>query len=104
MRRAEGAALLGGRVVAVDGHPIDEVMRKLEAIRGGAPQFRRYYSGVFLQMQDVLTGLASRRMRTKSTWTVETPDGKRVSATLTAYKRLRGEPAPFPSAGSRTRG
>lgn len=94
--RSENAALLGGRVVAVDGHPIDEVMRKLEAIRGGAPQFRRYYAGVFLQMQDVLYGLGIAPDADRSTWTVETPDGSRVSATLTAYKRLRGEPAPFP--------
>ncbi|HEX4861972.1 MAG TPA: hypothetical protein VFV07_12090 [Rhizomicrobium sp.] len=94
--KSEDAALLGGRVVAVDGHPIDDVMRNLEAVRGGAPQFRRYYAGVFLEMQDVLFGLGIAPDANHSTWTVVTPDGRQVSQTLAAYKRAAHEPFPFP--------
>jgi len=89
------AALLGGRVVAVDGQPIDAVMDQLEAIRGGAPQFRRYYAALLITIQDILNGLGIAPNANRSTWTVQKADGTHVTETLTAYRRPEDEPRDF---------
>jgi hypothetical protein len=89
------AALLGGRVVAIDGHSIDTVMHDIEAIRGGAPQFRRYYAAFLVTIQDVLSGLGITSATDRSVWTVEKSDGTRTTETLVAYPAPKDEPFAF---------
>jgi len=89
-------ALLGGRVTAIDGQPIDAVMRRLEAIRGGAPQFRRYYAGFMITVQDILNGLGIAPAKDRSVWTVEKSDGTRVTQMLVAYRAPKDAPFAFP--------
>jgi hypothetical protein len=94
--KSEHAALLGGRILAVDGMPIDEVIRRIETLRGGAENFRRYMAPINLQTQDALYGLGIASDPLRSTWTVERPDGTQVSETLQSYPRTEKEPFAFP--------
>jgi hypothetical protein len=87
-------ALLGGRVVAIDGQPVDAVMRQLEAIRGGAPQFRRYYAAFTITIHDILNGLGIAPAG-HSVWTVEKSDGSRITEALAAYRAPKDEPFDF---------
>jgi hypothetical protein len=88
----ENAALLGGRVVSVDGKPIDEVMARLETLRGGTPQWRKAYAAFYLFMQDMLYGVDVAHDMAHSTWTVISPSGATVTRTLTAYTTPASEP------------
>jgi hypothetical protein len=86
MRAADGATdLLGGRVMAVDGMPIDAVMARLETLRGGPPQWRRAYASMYLAMQDMLVGTDVARDPAASTWTVAMPSGAMVTRRLVAF-------------------
>jgi type II secretory pathway component PulK len=48
------ADLLGGKIVSIDDHPIDEVMARLEQLRGGTTQWRKVFAEVYISWQDVL--------------------------------------------------
>jgi hypothetical protein len=89
---AENAGLLGGRVVSVDGKPIDAVMARLETLRGGTPQWKKAYASMYLWMQDMLYGLGIAPDMSHSTWTVVAPSGGTVTRTLTAYTAPKEEP------------
>ncbi len=94
MRATEiNADLLGGRVTAVDGQPIDAVMTKLEQLRGGAPQWRRFLASEYLIQQDLLYGIDVAPDTRHSTWTVETPVGAVITRGLDAYAPPATEPA-----------
>jgi len=91
---ADHAALLGGRVVAIDGQPIDAVMRQLEQLRGGTAAFRHYYAAFIITIHDVLNGLGIAPVG-HSVWTVEKTDGTRITETLAAYRAPKDEPFDF---------
>ena len=93
MRAAGAPELLGGRLLEIDGKPIDEVMRRLEALRGGTPQWRRAYASLYLYYQDFLYGTDVAQDPDKSTWTVESPSGARVTRILEA--KVPPESAPY---------
>ncbi len=82
----EAADLLGGRVIEVDGRPIEEVMSRLETLRGGTRAWRRAYASMYLPWQDVLHGLDIAAGMQQSTWTVITPAGATAKRTLTARR------------------
>src|ERR1043165_8413227 len=42
--KPENIDLLGARIVKVDGHPVEEVLTKLETLRGGTTAWRRNYA------------------------------------------------------------
>lgn len=88
----ENADLLGGRVVSVDGKPIDMVMARLETLRGGTPQWKKAYASMYLWMQDMLYGLGIAPDMSHSTWTVVAPSGETITRTLTAYSAPKEEP------------
>jgi hypothetical protein len=88
----ENASLLGGRVVAIDGMPIDAVMSRLETLRGGTPGWRKGYASLYITMQDMLYGLGIAPDMDHSTWTVVTPSGATVTRTLSAYATPKDEP------------
>lgn len=89
------ADLLGGRIVSIDGHPIDEVMARLEQLRGGTPQWRKAYAQVYISWQDVLVGTGIAPDMRSSTWTVISPSGTTITRTLTPYTPSNDEPGIF---------
>jgi hypothetical protein len=96
MRAAEANAdLLGSRVTAIDGQAIDDVMTKLEQLRGGTPQWRRLNASQYLVLQDLLYGTDVAPDMQHSNWTVETPFGAAITRRLDAYVLSASEPALF---------
>jgi hypothetical protein len=87
--------LLGSRVMAIDGQPIDAVMTKLEQLRGGTPTWRRLHASQYLPLQDLLYGAGIASDMQHSNWTVETPIGASNTRRLDAYEAPAGEPAVF---------
>jgi len=94
--RAKDAALLGGRVVAIDGVPVDQAMTTLEALRGGTKAWRRYLAARYVTDQDVLFGTGIAHEQDVSGWTVQTPMGASVSQRLVSYTPKAGEPIVHP--------
>jgi hypothetical protein len=91
----EYADLLGGRIVSIDGHPVDEVMTRLEQLRGGTPQWRKEWAQVYISWQDVLVGAGIAPDMVHSTWTATSPSGATVTRILTPYKPSEDEPDIF---------
>lgn len=87
--------LLGGKIASIDGHPVDDVMARLEQLRGGTPQWRKEYAEVHISWQDVLNGAGIAPDMGHSTWTVTSPSGTTVTRTLTPYKPSDDEPLVF---------
>src|ERR1700722_7591435 len=94
MRATEiNADLLGTRVTAIEGQPIDAVMTKLERLRGGTPGWRRLYASQYLVLQDMLYGIDVAPDMQRSNWTVETPGGATITRSLDAYAPPASEPS-----------
>ena len=89
------ADLLGGKLVSIDGRPIDAVMERLERLRGGTPQWRQVYAEEYISWQDVLVGTGIAPDMEHSTWTVTSPSGATVTHTLTPYTPSEDEPDVF---------
>lgn len=89
------ADLLGGNIVSIDGHPIDEVMERLEQLRGGTPQWRKASAEVYISWQDVLVGAGIAPDMGHSTWTVLSLSGTTVTRSLTPYAPGEDEPDIF---------
>jgi hypothetical protein len=89
------ADLLGGKIVSIDGLPIDEVMTRLEQLRGGTPQWRKLCAEVYISWQDVLVGTGIAPDMGHSTWTVASPSGTTVTRMLTPYRPSEDEPDIF---------
>ena len=81
----EAQDLLGGRIVDIDGKPIDEVLRRLQSIRGGTPQWRHYYAAHYMYFAGILYGLDISPDESTSVWTVVSPTGDKVTRTLHSY-------------------
>jgi hypothetical protein len=93
MRATENNAdLLGARVVAIDGQPIEAAMTKLGQLRGGTLAWRRLHASQYLPQQDLLFGADVALDMQHSDWTVETPVGASVT------RRLDAAPAREPAA------
>jgi hypothetical protein len=93
MRATENNAdLLGGRLTAIDGRPIDVVMSKLAQLRGGTANWRRLHAAQFLTLQDMLYGIDVAPDMQHSNWSVETPAGATITRRLDAYTPPASEP------------
>jgi hypothetical protein len=90
-----GLDLLGGRVMAIDGKPIEQVLAQLEQIRGGAANWRKYTAGLYIMVQDILAGADIAPDMTGSSWTVVMPSGETVTRKLAAYLPDDKEPGPL---------
>ena len=77
--------MLGGRIESIDGMPFDEIVRRLDALRGGLPGFRHDSGPLFIMVQDLLYGSDIAKEPMRATWTVRLPSGARVTRTLDAY-------------------
>jgi len=89
------ADLLGGRLIAVDGHPINEVMQRLEQLRGGVPGWRKAYAETYISQLDLLAGTGISPSMRQSSWTVVAPSGATLTRALTAYRQPDNEPSLF---------
>ncbi len=94
---APDSDLLGGRVESIDGMAFDEILPRLETLRGGVEGFRRENAAIFIVVQDLLFGLDIAKEPKASTWTVRLPDGPLVTRRLTAYPLRKGEQLPHGS-------
>jgi hypothetical protein len=88
----DNADLLGGRVTAIDGQPIDVVMSKLEQLRGGTANWRRLHATQFLTLQDMLYGIDVAPDMQHSNWSVASPAGATITKRLDAYTPSASEP------------
>lgn len=89
------ADLLGGRLIAIDGHPLNEVMQRLEQLRGGVPGWRKAYAETYISQLDLLVGTGISPSMRQSNWTVVTPSGATLTRALTAYRQPDNEPSLF---------
>jgi hypothetical protein len=94
--RAETAYrdMLGGRVVSIDGHPIDQILLQLDTLRGGVGGFPRESDATYIIVQDLLYGLGIATDPRTSTWTVVLPGGRTVTRRLDAYSMQEGDGIP----------
>ena len=86
--------MLGGRVVRIDGQPIDRILAELETLRGGVGGFRRQNAAQFIVVQDLLYGLGIATDPKVSTWTVTLPDERVVTRRLDSYPLQKGQHLP----------
>lgn len=86
--------MLGGRIVSIDGHPIDQILSELDTLRGGVESFRRENDATYIVVQDLLYGLGIANDPKASTWTVVLSDGRTVTHRLDAYSMHKGENIP----------
>jgi hypothetical protein len=95
--RATGAGLplLGCRVTAIDGKPIELVMERLAALRGGTPAWRRLQAALYLSDPEVLFGTSISADSEHSAWTVATSNGETTTIMLDAIARSGAEPFVF---------
>jgi hypothetical protein len=91
------SALLGGRVVAIDGKPIEVVMERLADLRGGTPAWRRLHAALYLADQEILFGEDIAPNSEHSAWTVATSDNTSTTVVLEAVPPSAGQPFVFPT-------
>ena len=86
--------MLGGRVESIDGVPFDQILSRLETLRGGVEGFRRENAAVYIVVQDLLYGLGIANDPGASTWSVRLPDGRLATHRLEAYSLHKGDELP----------
>jgi len=67
--------LVGARVTAIDGTPIDEAFRRLDALAGGPENYRRWNVGAFLERAELLHALGLARAPDRYALSLILPDG-----------------------------
>ena len=86
--------MLGGRVESIDGVPFEQLLPKLESLRGGIEAFRRDNAAIFIEVQDLLYGLDIARDPKQSAWTVRLPSGRTATHILPASPMRKDDPFP----------
>jgi len=76
--------LLGSRIVAIDRKPIEVVMKRLAALRGGTAAWRRLNAARYLTDPEILFGADISTDAERSVWTVATSADKTESVTVRA--------------------
>ncbi len=94
--RPENADLLGGRILNIDGRPVEEVVAMLAQLRGGTQAWRRHYALLVLPSSEILYGIDIAPAADRSTWTFLTRDGRMVERTFAGYRPRYEEPQPDP--------
>lgn len=87
--------MLGGRVVSIDGHSIDQILLQLDTLRGGVEPFRRENAATYITVQDLLYGLGIAADPKASTWTVVRSDGQTLTRPLDAYPMRKDDGMPL---------
>jgi hypothetical protein len=86
------SALLGGRVVAIDGKPIEVVMERLADLRGGTAAWRKLNAALYLVDPEILFGEDIAPDMEHSAWTVATAEDASTTVTLDAVAPSGHEP------------
>jgi len=92
--RNDNRDLLGARLIAVDGRPIESVIERLKQLRGGTADFRRLNANVYLIYQDVLYGSGIAAHADRVDWTMRLASRRIVTRTLVAYLPKADEISP----------
>lgn len=96
MRTTEAnSALLGGRVVSIDGKPVEVVMERLADLRGGTPAWRKLHAALYVADQEILFGEDIAPDIEHSTWTVATAEDASTTVTLDAVPPRAQQPFVF---------
>lgn len=82
--RPEHAALLGGRLVAIDGHPIEDLREAARSLSGGTSAFRDRFSPYLFESPEQLHALGLAAAMDAATYSLAMPDGARVEVKLSA--------------------
>ncbi len=90
----ENADLLGAQVIAIDGHPVEDVLTKIETLRGGTERWRHDYAQWILNASEILYGLGIAPAPDHSTWTFRTRTGEDVTRALTGAQPPYDDPTP----------
>lgn len=99
--RARGATqdLLGGRIVKIDGHPIEQVRDGMRRYIGGVARFRdTYYFPAFAESPDLLHAAGYTTAADRETLTVAMPDGTLHTQTVMADPADPKAPMAWPNA------
>lgn len=92
--KQENTDLLGAQVIAIDGHPLEDVLTRLEELRGGTKPWRRDYAQWVLDASEVLYGAGIAPAPDRSTWTFRSRTGETVTRTLHGTQPAYDDPAP----------
>ncbi|HWA89179.1 MAG TPA: hypothetical protein VG889_04040 [Rhizomicrobium sp.] len=92
--KPENADLLGARLVAIDGHPLGEVLARLDTLRGGAAAWRRDYAQWIVNASELLYGLDIAPAPDRSAWTFRTRTGGTLTRTLKGAQPAYDDPVP----------
>lgn len=82
--RPENASVLGGRLVAIDGHPIGDLREAARSLSGGTPSFRDRFSPYLLESPEQLHALGLADAMDAATYSFAMPDGALVQVKLSA--------------------
>lgn len=91
---AEHEQLIGGRVIEIDGNPIDSVLTALRSYTGGADGWRRLYAAMLLESAEIMHAAGLSESPTGYTLTIEDQEGSRLQIDLTAQMPHADGPAP----------
>jgi len=80
--RAKEPDLLGARVEKIDGIPVDDVLKKLDALHGGTAPSRRTSSVIWVQSPTILNGLGIAPKPDLTLWTLRLRNGKTIERAL----------------------
>ena len=92
--RSENADLLGAKIVAIDGHPVEDVLSAMAQLRGGTQAFRRGYAQELLNSSEFLHGLGIAASPDRSTWTFQTRAGRTLERVLNGAQPDYEDPFP----------
>lgn len=81
---AEHGQLIGGRVIEIDGQPIDAVLTALNRYQGGIEAWRRLVGVMLLESAEIMHAAGLAESATGYTLTVEAQEGSRLEVDLTA--------------------
>lgn len=90
----EHRSLLGGRVVEIDGRPVDAVLATLAAYTGGTAGWRRLHAVMLLEAPELVHAAGLTRSPTGYTATVTDPAGVARRVELTGRTPPKDAPAP----------
>jgi len=90
--RSEQADLLGARLVAIDGRPIDDLRALARSLQGGTPAWRDRNAGYFLESPEQMHALAAVRSPEAATYTFAALDGRTIERRIAAEAPDPGRP------------
>jgi hypothetical protein len=85
--------VLGAKVEAIDGTPIEAAITRVMRLRGGTDGWRRVEAMQILYQQDLLYGTGIAREPGASTWTLRLSSGETVERRFEPYIPSKAEPS-----------